>query len=463
MNKQPTKRGTFIHGVAASEHLDSSGERILVDGMDISSLERGEGLLNWEHKSENASHIVGKILKAKKIFKAEDCEDQNQLYFWNKGKAPFVYIVGELFDGVGHQQAKEVSAMLKYDALNRSEGNPSQKNVINFSVEGAKLEKKGTDITKSIARKVTITVIPCNKAALAEEYPAVQKPASSSPLEGMFKTEEADSVYVLEKYDPTHKLGAPGTGTLHAMPKPAAPKMPAAPQAPNHGSKIGSTKSGKDIMSHKKTSEYQDFTSQDHADAANAHYNAAQAAKTPKEGSHHMNQVKFHQARGQTLSSVKDRNKAQFDVTQHTGIKKALTAGSGMCAPSAKTGGEALSKEKMVKKLKKAADEAFQNWPRGQEFVEHLVKKLPHLSKAEALAFAKLMALKTVQKAEANLNKMSGSKPEPLMKPYVSDQQRKWAHTKAGMEALGGKKAVAEWDRATKGKKLPKRAKKSKA
>lgn len=42
--------------------------------------------------------------------------------------------------------------------------------------------------------------------------------------------------------------------------------------------------------------------------------------------------------------------------------------------------------------------------------------------------------------------------------PYVSEQQRKWAHTANGEKALGGKKKVAEWDRASKGRKLPKRA-----
>lgn len=46
--------------------------------------------------------------------------------------------------------------------------------------------------------------------------------------------------------------------------------------------------------------------------------------------------------------------------------------------------------------------------------------------------------------------------------PYVSEAQRKWAHTKAGTKALGGKKAVAEWDKATGNKKLPKRVKKGK-
>ncbi len=41
--------------------------------------------------------------------------------------------------------------------------------------------------------------------------------------------------------------------------------------------------------------------------------------------------------------------------------------------------------------------------------------------------------------------------------PYKSEAQRKWAHTPAGMKALGGKKKVAEWDKATGKKKLPKR------
>jgi len=46
--------------------------------------------------------------------------------------------------------------------------------------------------------------------------------------------------------------------------------------------------------------------------------------------------------------------------------------------------------------------------------------------------------------------------------PYVSDKQRKWAHTKSGVKALGGKSKVQEWDKASKGKKLPKYAKKKK-
>lgn len=40
--------------------------------------------------------------------------------------------------------------------------------------------------------------------------------------------------------------------------------------------------------------------------------------------------------------------------------------------------------------------------------------------------------------------------------PYKSDAQRGWAHTPAGMKALGPAK-VAEFDRASKGMDLPER------
>jgi len=39
--------------------------------------------------------------------------------------------------------------------------------------------------------------------------------------------------------------------------------------------------------------------------------------------------------------------------------------------------------------------------------------------------------------------------------PYVSDSQRRWAHTESGKKALGGPEGVNEWDQASKGKKLP--------
>lgn len=43
------------------------------------------------------------------------------------------------------------------------------------------------------------------------------------------------------------------------------------------------------------------------------------------------------------------------------------------------------------------------------------------------------------------------------MMPYKSEAQRRWAHTPSGMKALG-KSKVKEFDRASKGLKLPERA-----
>lgn len=44
--------------------------------------------------------------------------------------------------------------------------------------------------------------------------------------------------------------------------------------------------------------------------------------------------------------------------------------------------------------------------------------------------------------------------------PYKSDAQRRWAHSPSGVKALGGREKVKEWDRASKGMKLPAKAKK---
>lgn len=46
--------------------------------------------------------------------------------------------------------------------------------------------------------------------------------------------------------------------------------------------------------------------------------------------------------------------------------------------------------------------------------------------------------------------------------PYKSDAQRKWANSKSGIKALGGKKKVAEWNAESKGLKLPNKVKKTK-
>jgi hypothetical protein len=159
-------KNTIIDGIAASEHIDSSGESLSIEGMDISSLGGSDSILNWEHGSKDRpGQVVGKVTFARKIMKKEDAKSQRELYFWNKAKKPFVYIKAELFDGLGHSGAQDVSAMLKYK--NKDKGEDSRL-VVGFSIEGGKIEKHGMLVTKSIARDVAITVKPCNKICDAE-------------------------------------------------------------------------------------------------------------------------------------------------------------------------------------------------------------------------------------------------------------------------------------------------------
>jgi hypothetical protein len=163
------KLGTIIHGIGASEHLDSSGERIEVEGVDISSL-TVDGLVNFEHKSEAPSQFIGKIIEATKIFKKDDCKNAHHEKFWDKaGKTPFLYIKAVLFDKFDHVGAKEAVAMLKFDeAMGKDEANKDTRQVCGFSIEGSRLAKEGSLIKKCIARKMSFTAFPCNKACVAE-------------------------------------------------------------------------------------------------------------------------------------------------------------------------------------------------------------------------------------------------------------------------------------------------------
>ena len=160
------KKNTIIDGIAASEHLDSSGESLSIEGMDISSLGGPDSILNWEHGSKDRpSQVVGKVTFAKKIMEKSGAKTKREKYFWNKIKKPFVYIKAELFDGIGHSGAQDVAAMLRYK--NKDKGEESRL-VVGFSIEGGKMDKKGMVVTKSIARDVAITVKPCNKVCDAE-------------------------------------------------------------------------------------------------------------------------------------------------------------------------------------------------------------------------------------------------------------------------------------------------------
>ena len=158
-------KGLILDGIAASQAIDSSGESIEIKGIDISDFENGTGLANYEHRKEvdegaSANDIVGRVIMGKKIFGESDCANARERKYWNSVELPFVYIQVELFDGEGHAGAQAIAAMCRHYA---ARGLPI---IVRFSIEGSTLGKDGGKITRSVARKVALTVRPCNRSCI---------------------------------------------------------------------------------------------------------------------------------------------------------------------------------------------------------------------------------------------------------------------------------------------------------
>lgn len=156
-------RAMIIDGIYGSEMIDSSGEVLDVEGADISDWEAGTMLLDWEHEpgEKGASTIVGKTIFCKKVFSKDDCDNDRQLSYWNKIKVPFIYGVARLFDTAGHEEAKNVAAIIRDCAANK------EPIVVRFSVEGHTLERDGQKLKKTVVKRVAVTVKPCNRTAVS--------------------------------------------------------------------------------------------------------------------------------------------------------------------------------------------------------------------------------------------------------------------------------------------------------
>lgn len=393
----------FIHGIAASENIDSSGERISIAGMDISSL-AVDGVFNYEHKSDRPEQLVGKVLKAKKIFSEQDCEDEAQLQFFQKCGVPYLYVMGELFDDY-QPSAKEVAGMFRYDADHKE---TNDKSVMNFSIEGAKIEKQGMDILKSIARKVTLTALPCNKAAVAQMVSVAPPKPKKNDINELFKTEEIKAEIFsgpLEKNQPALTVAPP--------PKP-----------------LGNTQSGKPISASARSHEYvsPSFSAQDHKDASELHLNARVAqhkAGNFKQAAFHDTQYKLHNVHANKIADKISPNLGRatpggglkattlHDPGMSNPIRKSLDAGSGMAAPSQLVGGAALSSESLEGKKKRKskwlarAEQDYHSWSKREEFETFMAKRMPHLTKGEVRAIGQVMALNKTMTLEKALEEIS--------------------------------------------------------
>lgn len=158
------KKPTWLDGILGSQLRDTQGEMLSVEGADISELEAGRGLWNDNH-SKGAFNTLGRITYAKKIFKAEDCEDDRQRYYWEKIRTPYIYGKGYLFDDEDHHNAKAAAAILRN--IHKTDSPLKLK----FSVEGGVIARGISDPTLLARTKITkcaLTFVPANNATLAE-------------------------------------------------------------------------------------------------------------------------------------------------------------------------------------------------------------------------------------------------------------------------------------------------------
>lgn len=156
-----------LDGCAASSCIDGSGEVLDISGLDIYSLQSGTGVLNWEHKgggkesADSANDIIGHITYAKKIFSEKDCENKRQEMYWNKIHLPFVYITAELFNDENHPGAIAAAAMIRYYHKRKL---PI---LARYSIEGSTLLREGNVLKEAVARRVALTIKPCNTSCFS--------------------------------------------------------------------------------------------------------------------------------------------------------------------------------------------------------------------------------------------------------------------------------------------------------
>lgn len=307
---------TFCHGVASAQSLDKSGEIVDIKGLDITSLPK-TGILNYEHKSDVPGQICGKILTAKKIFTKEDCDNENEAYFWNKTKNPFVYITAELLDDYC-QSGRDVAGVLRYDNDKKDQNdNP----ILGFSVEGSEIpNSRGSNkeiVSRGIARKVTITSAPCNSQCLAELLEIAPKSQVKDDFDSIFKNAEeaitlfksGEGVKIYETYLAKKEAEGPSQGG-----KP--PKSPSA-EYQGQGIQTGRTKAGESAFSHGHIAPYK-FNPAEHQEGGEFHEHASVMAKNPKLQENKAGRMKMNA--NATASGGRRENRAALSLNDKSNI-----------------------------------------------------------------------------------------------------------------------------------------------
>jgi hypothetical protein len=155
-----TKKPLEIDMCAGSQRRDTQGEMLDVEGADISNLTR----LNDNHGA-GFFNSIGLVTEAKKIFKAEDCDNDRHKYYWNKIGAPYIYVRGRLYDDEDHPNARAAAAILRN--IHKTDS-PLQ---LKASVEGGVISRGLKDpslLTRTKIHSIALTFTPANNATLVE-------------------------------------------------------------------------------------------------------------------------------------------------------------------------------------------------------------------------------------------------------------------------------------------------------
>lgn len=158
------KKPLEIDMIAGSQLRDTQGEMLSVEGADISELLAGKGRLNDNH-GKGFFNSIGRVTYAKKVFKSEDAEDDRQKYYWEKVKAPFIYVKGFLYDDDDHPNARAAAAIIR----NIHKSDIPLK--IKASVEGGVVSRGLKDpslLAQTKIHSVALTFTPANQATLVE-------------------------------------------------------------------------------------------------------------------------------------------------------------------------------------------------------------------------------------------------------------------------------------------------------
>jgi hypothetical protein len=151
--------GMYLDGILTAPHIDTSGEILEIDGVDLTDFYEGKAVINFEHQNKLAEDIIGSFIYCKKILDKKDCENERQKMFFEMAKGPYVYVVGELFDDQGHPGAIAAAAMVRYFSKRK------EKMFIGWSIEGSTLERDGNSLKRAVARRAAFTLRPCLRSA----------------------------------------------------------------------------------------------------------------------------------------------------------------------------------------------------------------------------------------------------------------------------------------------------------